>query len=141
MYITYIIVTDIEGNTCIRIYRLPMGRGTDQWKWYCPSRRRGKYLPGISWSLPRPEWIEIKGCCSFWCYRWNCRQLLFKLSFHRINTTANMNLRKVQNYSTRWSNVPNNRIVVSQNLQFSLGINNCRLNCILELLANRERER
>jgi hypothetical protein len=28
--ITYIIVTDMEGN--IRIYRLPKGRGTDQWK-------------------------------------------------------------------------------------------------------------
>ena len=26
----YIIVTDMEGN--IRIYRLPKGRGTDQWK-------------------------------------------------------------------------------------------------------------
>jgi len=31
----YIIVTDMEGN--IRIYRLPKGLGTDQWKWYCPS--------------------------------------------------------------------------------------------------------
>jgi len=31
----------MEGN--IRIYRTPKGRGTDQWKWYCPSRRRGKY--------------------------------------------------------------------------------------------------
>jgi len=36
LYDTYIIVTDMEGN--IRIYRLPKGRGTDQWKWYCPSR-------------------------------------------------------------------------------------------------------
>ena len=27
---TYIIVTDMEGN--IRMYILPMGRGTDQWK-------------------------------------------------------------------------------------------------------------
>jgi hypothetical protein len=27
---TYIIVTDMEGN--IRVYRLPKGRGTDQWK-------------------------------------------------------------------------------------------------------------
>jgi len=24
----------MEGN--IRIYRLPKGRGMDQWKWYCP---------------------------------------------------------------------------------------------------------
>ena len=39
--INYIIVTDMEGN--IRIYRLPMGRGMDQWKWYCPSQRRGQY--------------------------------------------------------------------------------------------------
>jgi hypothetical protein len=31
------IVTDIECN--IRIDRLPLGRGTDQWKWYCLSRR------------------------------------------------------------------------------------------------------
>ena len=29
-YNIYIIVTDMEGN--IRIYRLPKGRGTDQWK-------------------------------------------------------------------------------------------------------------
>ena len=29
-FITYVIVTDMEGN--IRIYRLPKGRGTDQWK-------------------------------------------------------------------------------------------------------------
>jgi len=32
----------MEGN--IRIYRLLKGRGMDQWKWYCPSRRREKYL-------------------------------------------------------------------------------------------------
>ena len=37
----YMIVTDMEGN--IRIYRLPKGRVTDQWKWYCLSRRREKY--------------------------------------------------------------------------------------------------
>jgi hypothetical protein len=36
-----IIYTYMEGN--IKIYRLPKGRGTDQWKWYCLSRRRGKY--------------------------------------------------------------------------------------------------
>ena len=31
------IVTDMECN--IRIYRLPLGRGTDQWKWYCTHLR------------------------------------------------------------------------------------------------------
>ena len=31
----------MEGN--IRIYRLPKGCGTDQWKCYCLSWRRGKY--------------------------------------------------------------------------------------------------
>jgi hypothetical protein len=31
----------MEGN--IRIYRLPKGRGTEQWKLYCPSRRRVQY--------------------------------------------------------------------------------------------------
>jgi hypothetical protein len=33
----YIYILDMEGN--IRIYRLLKGRGTDQWKWYCRSRR------------------------------------------------------------------------------------------------------
>ena len=47
----YIIVTDMEGN--IRIYRLPKGRGTDQWKWYLPSQRRGHY--NFHWSVPRPK--------------------------------------------------------------------------------------
>ena len=37
----YIIVTSMEGN--IRIYRLPKGRSTEQWKLYCSSQRRGKY--------------------------------------------------------------------------------------------------
>jgi hypothetical protein len=32
---------DMEGN--IRIYRLPKGRGTDQWKWYCPSQGQSVY--------------------------------------------------------------------------------------------------
>jgi len=27
----------------IKIYRLTKGRGMDQWKWLCLSRRRGKY--------------------------------------------------------------------------------------------------
>ena len=31
------IVTDMECN--IKIDRLPVGRGTDQWKWYCPPER------------------------------------------------------------------------------------------------------
>ena len=31
----YIIVIDMEGN--IKIYRLPKGRGMDQWKWYLPN--------------------------------------------------------------------------------------------------------
>ena len=52
----YIIGTDMEGN--IRIYRLPKGRDTDQWKWYCSSllgrtRRFGQYH--FHWSVPRPK--------------------------------------------------------------------------------------
>ena len=43
----YIIVTDMKGN--IKIYRLPKGRGTDQWKWYC--RRREQYH--FHWSVPQ----------------------------------------------------------------------------------------
>jgi hypothetical protein len=47
----YIIVTDMEGN--IKIYRLPKGRGTDQWKWYCPSRRWVQYH--FHWFVLRPK--------------------------------------------------------------------------------------
>ena len=43
------IVTDIECN--IRIYRLPLGRGTDQWKWYCPRLQLGQYH--FHWSVLR----------------------------------------------------------------------------------------
>ena len=50
-YNIYIIVTDMEGN--IRMYRLPKGRGTDQWKWYRPIRRQGQYH--FHWSVPRPK--------------------------------------------------------------------------------------
>jgi len=56
----YIIVTDMEGN--IRIYRLPKGRGTDQWKWYCPSWRQGQYH--FHWSVPHdPRAV----CLSWYC--------------------------------------------------------------------------
>ena len=48
---TYIIVTDMEGN--IRIYILPKGCSTDQWKWYCSSQRQGQYH--FHWSVPRPK--------------------------------------------------------------------------------------
>jgi hypothetical protein len=44
------IVTDMECN--IRIDRLPLGRGTDQWKLYCPGLRFGQYH--FHWSVPRP---------------------------------------------------------------------------------------
>ena len=44
------IVTDIECN--IRINRLPLGRGMDQWKLYCPLLRLGQYH--FHWSVPRP---------------------------------------------------------------------------------------
>ena len=41
----------MEGN--IGIYRLPKGRGTDQWKSYCSSRSRGQYH--YHWSVLRPK--------------------------------------------------------------------------------------
>ena len=37
----------------IRIYRLPKGHGTDQWKLYFPSRWRGQYH--FHWSVPQPK--------------------------------------------------------------------------------------
>ena len=48
-HLQYTIVTDTECN--IRIDRLPLGRGTNQWKWYCPRLRIGKYH--FHWSVPR----------------------------------------------------------------------------------------
>jgi hypothetical protein len=47
----YIIVTDMEGNS--RIDKLPLGRVTDQWKWYCPSRKREQYHFHLF--VPRPK--------------------------------------------------------------------------------------
>ena len=44
----YIIVTDMEAN--ISIDRLPKGRGTDQWKWYCPSLDISNYCVYLHWS-------------------------------------------------------------------------------------------
>ena len=72
----------MEGN--IRIYRLPKGHGTDQWKYYCPSWRWGKYtfhvapvytrfldrsISATQSGIMKVTWIvfnQLNACFLFW---------------------------------------------------------------------------
>ena len=73
----YIIVTDMEGN--IRIDRLPKGRGTDQWKWYCLSRNCPRVVVrtsgnDIAWACGSGNIISTSPYHDPWavCLSWYC---------------------------------------------------------------------